>query len=129
MPKLFEPFKLKNVTLRNRIVASPMCQYVATDGVLTDWHRGHYTALGRGGAGLVIVEATAVSPEGRISPGDRGLWNDTQAQALRPIVAAIKEAGSVPGIQLAHAGRKASANRPWEGDDHMHDSDPRGWET
>ena len=129
MSSLFQPLKLKDVTLRNRIAVSPMCQYVAVEGVLTDWHVAHYTALARGGAGLVTVEASAVSPEGRISPGDSGIWNDAQAAALVPIVAAIKSAGSIPGIQLAHAGRKASANRPWEGDDHMAEDDPRGWET
>ena len=83
----------------------------------------------RGGAGLVIVEATAVAPEGRITPGCTGIWNDDLAQAFQPIVKAIKDAGSVPGIQIAHAGRKASANRPWEGDDHIADGDSRGWQT
>jgi 2,4-dienoyl-CoA reductase-like NADH-dependent reductase (Old Yellow Enzyme family) len=129
MPTLFEPYTLRSVTLRNRIVVSPMCNYVANDGILTDWHRVHYASLARGGAGLVIVEATAVSPEGRISPGDSGLWNDDQVPVLAEVAASIKAAGSVPGIQLAHAGRKASANRPWEGDDSMAADDPRGWET
>lgn len=129
MSTLFQPFKLKDVSLRNRIAIPPMCQYMATDGVVNDWHRVHYPALARGGAGLVIVEATAVSPEGRITPGCTGLWNDTQAEALAPIAASIKAAGAVPGIQLAHAGRKASANRPWEGDDHIAESDSRGWPT
>ncbi|HEY8551743.1 MAG TPA: NADH:flavin oxidoreductase/NADH oxidase [Vicinamibacterales bacterium] len=129
MPALFDPFELKGVTLRNRIVVSPMCQYVAENGIANDWHRVHLATLARGGSGLVIVEATAVSPEGRITPGCLGLWNDAQADALRPIVAGIEAAGAVPGIQLAHAGRKASANRPWEGDDHIPDGDPRGWET
>lgn len=82
-----------------------------------------------GGAGLVIVEATAVSPEGRITPGCAGIWNDTQVQAFEAVVASIKAAGAVPGIQIGHAGRKASANRPWEGDDHMVEDDPRGWPT
>ena len=129
MSALFQPFKLKDVTLRNRIAVPPMCQYMATDGVVNDWHQVHYPALARGGAGLLIVEATAVSPEGRITPGCTGLWNDTQAEALAPIAAAIKAAGAVPGIQLAHAGRKASANRPWEGDDHIAENDARGWAT
>jgi 2,4-dienoyl-CoA reductase-like NADH-dependent reductase (Old Yellow Enzyme family) len=129
MSALFEPFKLKDVSLRNRIVVPPMCQYVAVDGVITDWHHVHLTQIARGGAGLVIVEATAVSPEGRITPGCTGLWNDAQAQAFAPTVAAIKAAGAVPGIQIAHAGRKASANRPWEGDDHIPEGDPRGWQT
>ncbi|HTI17695.1 MAG TPA: NADH:flavin oxidoreductase/NADH oxidase [Trinickia sp.] len=129
MSALFEPFKLKDVTLRNRIAIPPMCQYTAVDGLLNDWHRVHLAGLARGGAGLVIVEATAVAPEGRITPGCTGLWNDEQAQAFAPVVASIKAAGAVPGIQIAHAGRKASANRPWEGDDHIGEDDARGWET
>jgi len=129
MPSLFEPFKLKDVTLRNRIAVPPMCQYSAEDGLINDWHRAHLTGLARGGAGLVIVEATAVSPEGRITPGCTGIWTDEQARAFVPVVEAIKAGGAVPGIQIAHAGRKASANRPWEGDDHIVADDPRGWET
>jgi 2,4-dienoyl-CoA reductase-like NADH-dependent reductase (Old Yellow Enzyme family) len=127
MSALFDQFQLKDVSLRNRIAVPPMCQYSATDGMVNDWHRAHYTSLARGGAGLVIVEATAVSPEGRITPGCTGLWNDAQAQAFEPIVHAMNAAGTVPGIQIAHAGRKASANRPWEGDDHIAEDDPRGW--
>jgi 2,4-dienoyl-CoA reductase-like NADH-dependent reductase (Old Yellow Enzyme family) len=129
MPALFESFKLKDVTLRNRIAVPPMCQYTAKDGLINDWHRVHLASLARGGAGLVIVEATAVSPEGRITPGCAGLWTDEQAQAFMPVVQAIKAAGAVPGIQIAHAGRKASANVPWEGDDHIAADDPRGWQT
>ena len=129
MTALFQPFKLKDLTLRNRIAIPPMCQYSATDGVVNDWHRVHYPALARGGAGLLIVEATAVSPEGRITPGCLGLWNDAQAAALAPIAASIKAAGAVPGIQIGHAGRKASANRPWDGDDHIAADDARGWPT
>jgi hypothetical protein len=129
MSALFEPFTLKDVTLRNRIAIPPMCQYMADNGVINDWHHVHLAGLARGGAGLVVVEATAVSPEGRITPGCAGIWNDEQAQAFVPVVKAIKAAGSVPGIQIAHAGRKASANRPWEGDDHIADNDPRGWQT
>ncbi|WP_226503632.1 NADH:flavin oxidoreductase/NADH oxidase [Pseudomonas sp. MWU16-30317] len=129
MSALFEPFTLKDITLRNRIAIPPMCQYMADDGVINDWHHVHLAGLARGGAGLVVVEATAVSPEGRITPGCAGIWNDQQAQAFVPVVKAIKAAGSVPGIQIAHAGRKASANRPWEGDDHIAESDPRGWQT
>ncbi|RWE79554.1 NADH:flavin oxidoreductase/NADH oxidase [Mesorhizobium sp.] len=129
MANLFDPLKLRDVTLKNRIVVSPMCNYVAIDGVMTDWHRAHYAGLARGGAGLVVVEATAVSPEGRISPGDSGLWNDEQAVVLAGIASSIETLGAVPGIQLAHAGRKASANRPWEGDDSIPTEDPRGWET
>ncbi len=127
MSALFEPFKLKDVTLRNRIAVPPMCQYLAEDGLINDWHQVHLAGIARGGAGLVIAEATAVAPEGRITPGCAGLWNDAQAEAFARSAAAIKAAGAVPGIQLAHAGRKASANRPWEGDDHIADHDPRGW--
>ncbi|GGE12647.1 NADH:flavin oxidoreductase/NADH oxidase [Aureimonas endophytica] len=129
MPSLFTPYRLKDVTLRNRIAVSPMCQYSAEDGVINDWHHVHLAGLARGGAGLVIAEATAVAPEGRITPGCAGLWSDAQAEAWAPTVAAIKAAGAVPGIQIAHAGRKASANRPWEGDDHIAADDPRGWQT
>ncbi|MBL7236374.1 NADH:flavin oxidoreductase/NADH oxidase [Novacetimonas hansenii] len=129
MPDLFTPYTLKGRTLRNRIAVSPMCQYLAVDGVAGDWHNVHYASLARGGSALVVVEATAVSPEGRITPGCLGLWNDAQADALRPIARAIRDAGAMPGIQIAHAGRKASANRPWEGDDHIAPDDPRGWET
>ena len=129
MPGLFDAYTLKGVTLRNRIAVSPMCQYMAQDGVINDWHDVHYLSLARGGAGLVVVEATAVAPEGRITWGDAGLWNDAQADALRPLVAAIKATGAVPGIQIAHAGRKASANRPWEGDDHIPEGEPNSWTT
>lgn len=129
MSALFQPFQLKDVTLRNRIAVPPMCQYVAEDGVINDWHKVHLAGIARGGAGLVIAEATAVSPEGRITPGCAGLWNDKQAEAFAPVVGAIKAAGAVPGIQIGHAGRKASANRPWEGDDHIAEDDPRGWQT
>ncbi|CAM3211963.1 NADH:flavin oxidoreductase/NADH oxidase [Janthinobacterium lividum] len=129
MSALFQPYILKNVTLRNRIAVPPMCQYMAVDGVANEWHLSHYAGMARGGAGLVIVEATAVAPEGRITPGCTGIWNDDLAQAFVPVVKAIKAAGSVPGIQIAHAGRKASANRPWEGDDHITQGDARGWQT
>jgi 2,4-dienoyl-CoA reductase-like NADH-dependent reductase (Old Yellow Enzyme family) len=128
MASLFEPFTLKEVTLKNRIAVSPMCQYSAEDGVITDWHHAHLAGLARGGSGLVVAEATAVSPEGRITPGCTGLWTDAQAEAFVPVARSIKAAGAVPGIQIAHAGRKASANRPWEGDDHIPEGDPRGWE-
>ncbi|MGV0953120.1 MAG: NADH:flavin oxidoreductase/NADH oxidase [Fluviibacter sp.] len=129
MSALFSSFKLKDVTLRNRIAIPPMCQYSAVDGLTNDWHEVHYAGLRRGGAGLVIVEATGVSPEGRISPACLGLWNDQQAAGLAKIAAAIKAGGAVPGIQIGHAGRKASANIPWEGDDHIAEGDPRGWAT
>lgn len=126
---LFTPFKLKGVTLRNRIAVPPMCQYSAVDGFASDWHQVHYAGIARGGPGLVIVEATAVSPEGRISPACLGLWDDAQIEGLARIAASIKAAGAVPGIQIGHAGRKANANRPWQGDDHIPAGDPRAWET
>lgn len=129
MSALFQPFQLKDITLRNRIAIPPMCQYMAVDGLVNDWHLSHYASMARGGAGLVIAEATAVAPEGRITPGCAGIWNDAQAQAFVPLVQAIKAAGSVPGIQIGHAGRKASANLPWEGDDHIAEGDARGWQT
>ncbi|WP_250437203.1 NADH:flavin oxidoreductase/NADH oxidase [Caballeronia sp. ATUFL_F2_KS9A] len=129
MSALFSPFTLKDITLRNRIAVPPMCQYSAVDGVTDDWHDVHYAGLARGGAGLVIVEATAVSPEGRITPACTGLWNDTQAQGMARIAASIKKADAVPGIQIGHAGWKGSANRPWDGDDHISNSDARGWQT
>jgi 2,4-dienoyl-CoA reductase-like NADH-dependent reductase (Old Yellow Enzyme family) len=129
MSALFSPFALKDVVLRNRVAVPPMCQYMATDGMTNDWHFVHYSSLARGGAGLVIVEATAVAPEGRITPHCLGLWNDQQAEGLARVAAAIKAAGAVPGIQIGHGGRKASANIPWEGDDHIADDDPRGWTT
>jgi 2,4-dienoyl-CoA reductase-like NADH-dependent reductase (Old Yellow Enzyme family) len=128
MPSLFDPFALKSVTLRNRIAVSPMCQYSAEEGVANEWHRVHLAGLARGGSGLVIVEATGVSPEGRITPGCLGLWNDAQAEALAPSVAAIKRHGAAAGIQIGHAGRKASANKPWEGDDHLAETDLRSWQ-
>ena len=126
---LFERFLLKNIALKNRIAVPPMCTYSATDGIVNDFHLGHYTALGRGGAGLVIVEATAVSPEGRISPSCLGIWNDEHVDGLSSVAHTIKLGGAVPGIQLGHAGRKASANEPWNGDDHIAPNDPRGWDV
>lgn len=129
MSALFSSFSLKDVTLRNRIAVPPMCQYSAEEGMSNAWHDIHYSGLARGGAGLVIVEATAVAPEGRISPKCLGIWSDEQATRLAGIARTIKAAGAVPGIQIAHAGRKASANIPWEGDDHIPDSDPRSWQT
>jgi len=97
MSALFEPFTLKDVTLRNRIAIPPMCQYMAEDGVVNDWHHVHLAGMARGGAGLLVVEATAVAPEGRITPGCAGIWSDAHAEAFVPMVQAIKAAGSVPG--------------------------------
>lgn len=129
MSALFTPFTLKDVTLRNRIAIPPMCQYRAEDGFTNDWHQIHYPAIARGGAGLVIVEATGVSPEGRITPACLGIWDDAHVEGLARIASSIKASGAVPGIQIAHAGRKASAERPWEGDNHIDAADPRAWET
>lgn len=115
MPRLFTPLTLRGLTLPNRIAVSPMCQYQAQDGLVSDWHLVHLGGLAQGGAGLVFTEATAVVPEGRISPEDLGIWNDAQAEGLAHIVRFIKSQGAVPGIQLAHAGRKASNPAPWMG--------------
>lgn len=112
-PHLFTPLTLRGVTLRNRIGVSPMCQYSCVDGMATDWHLVHLGARAVGGAGLVIMEATAVTPEGRISPDDHGLWSDAHVEPLQRITAFIKGQGAVPAIQLAHAGRKASTWAPW----------------
>ncbi|MCZ3374365.1 NADH:flavin oxidoreductase/NADH oxidase [Rhizobium sp. AG207R] len=129
MTKLLSPFSLRQVTLKNRIVASPMCQYRATDGHANPWHDTHYAGLARGGVSLVVVEATAVSKEGRITPGCLGLWEAGQEPGLRRIASLIKEEGAVPGIQLGHAGRKASISRPWEGDSHLMEATAGGWDT
>lgn len=115
MPTLLDPLTLRGITLRNRIGVSPMCQYSATGGLANTWHLVHLASRAVGGAGLVIAEATAVTPQGRISPYDLGLWNDTQVEPLARIVRALEEHGAAAGVQLAHAGRKASTRRPWEG--------------
>src|SRR3954452_23755206 len=107
-PHLFTPLQLREVRFRNRIFVSPMCQYSSADGMPTDWHLVHLGSRAVGGAALVMVEATAISPEGRISPWDSGLWSATHGQAFRRITRFLKDAGAVPAIQLAHAGRKAS---------------------
>jgi 2,4-dienoyl-CoA reductase-like NADH-dependent reductase (Old Yellow Enzyme family) len=112
---LFEPFTVGDVTLRNRIIVSPMCEYSAVDGLPNDWHLVHLGSRAVGGAALVFTEATSVSPEGRISPGDTGIWNDAQRDAWARIAAFITAHGAVAGIQLAHAGRKASTGVPWHG--------------
>ena len=126
--KLFSPLQIGPVELPNRIAVAPMCQYSAVEGVSNDWHLSHYASLGRGGAGLVIVEATAVAPEGRITPGDTGLWSEAHIEPLARVARFVKAHGAVPGIQLAHAGRKASAARPWEGGAHL-DETAGGWPT
>lgn len=128
MSKLFSPLKIRNVELKNRIVVSPMCQYSCVDGVMNDWHLVHLGSRAVGGAGLIFTEATAVSPEGRISPDDAGIWNDEQAQVLKRITSFIKSQNSVPGIQLAHAGRKASTFSPWKGSGEVN-VENGGWKT
>lgn len=120
MSALFEPFTLRSLTIPNRVWMAPMCQYSADDhgpdmGVPHDWHFAHLAARAVGGAGLILTEATAVSPEGRISPADLGLWNDRQVAAFRRITSFLEAHGAVPAVQLAHAGRKASTERPWRG--------------
>ena len=112
---LLQPIQIGGLSLRNRIVVSPMCEYSAEDGVPNDWHLVHLGSRAVGGAGLVFTEATAVSPEGRISPADTGIWNDAQTQAWKRIVAFMQGQGAKTGIQLAHAGRKASTAAPWLG--------------
>lgn len=124
--QLFTPLKLRGVTLPNRIGISPMCQYSCQDGLANAWHMVHLGSRAVGGAGLILTEASAVSPEGRISPSDAGLWNDQQAEAWAPIVAFLKEHGSVPAIQLAHAGRKAGTDLPWKGGKPLSDEEG-GW--
>jgi 2,4-dienoyl-CoA reductase-like NADH-dependent reductase (Old Yellow Enzyme family) len=112
---LFDPLQIRDVGLTNRIVVSPMCEYSSPDGFATDWHLVHLGSRAVGGAGLVFTEATAVSPEGRISPWDLGIWNDEHIAGLARITRFIREQGAVPGMQLAHSGRKGSTKRPWEG--------------
>jgi len=112
---LFSPLRIKDVEFRNRIFVSPMCQYSSEDGLPTDWHLVHLGSRAVGGAALVMVEATAVSPEGRISPWDSGIWSREHALAFQRITAFLKAQGAVPGIQIAHAGRKASTDVPWRG--------------
>lgn len=127
MPHLFDPFTLRGVTLRNRIGVSPMCQYSADGGIANDWHLVHLGARAVGGAGLVIVEATAVEARGRISPHDLGLWSDAHVEPLARVARFMAAHGAVPAVQLAHAGRKASSKRPWDGAGGVSDADG-GWE-
>ncbi|MCC9707650.1 NADH:flavin oxidoreductase/NADH oxidase [Streptomyces sp. MNU76] len=132
MSALFEPYRLRELTISNRVWMPPMCQYSAAPegplaGAPNDWHFAHYAARATGGAGLIIVEATAVSPEGRISPYDLGLWNDTQVEAFRRITGFLKGQGAVPAVQLAHAGRKASTDQPWRGGAPV-GADAHGWQ-
>lgn len=129
MSHLFSPLSIRSVTFPNRLWVSPMCMYSAVDGVAQEWHHTHLTQFASGGAGLVVAEATSVVPEGRISPRDTGIWNDEQRDAWAPIVKAIHDRGGLAGIQLAHAGRKASTWWPWA---EQHGSVPEadgGWTT
>ena len=125
---LFSEFRLKDITLKNRVAVSPMCQYSASDGFAGDWHLVHLGSRAVGGAALVIVEATAVSPEGRITPGCTGIWSDAHAERFIPITRFIRAHSCVPGIQLAHAGRKASAYAPWVGQGNLPPNDPQAWQ-
>ncbi len=128
MSILFSPLTVRKTTFRNRIVMSPMCQFSSTNGFASDWHMTHLGSRAVGGAGLVFTEATSVAPEGRISPGDLGLWSDDHISGLKRIVSFIHDHGAVAGIQLAHAGRKASCARPWDGGKQL-DESHGGWQT
>src|SRR5512146_2247764 len=124
---LFSPLALRGVTLRNRIAVSPMCQYSSVDGLANDWHFIHLGSRAVGGAGLIMTEAAAVEPAGRISPVDLGIWKDEHVKELSRIVRFIERHGAVAGIQLAHAGRKASTSAPWEGGGPV-DESRGGWQ-
>lgn len=126
MTKLFSPITFRGVTAKNRVGVSPMCMYSAEDGFANEWHVQHIGSRATGGAGMVIMEATAVTPEGRITPGDLGLWKDDHIETLSRIVEFGQSQGAVMGIQLAHAGRKASMGRPWEGGKKL---EAGGWQT
>ena len=115
LPLLFQPIRLREITLGNRIVISPMCTYSAEDGYAHDWHLAHLGKFALGGAGAIFTEAAAIAPEGRITHGDLGIWSDAHAEALKPVVAFLRNQGAAVGVQLAHAGRKASMQRPWFG--------------
>lgn len=128
MSHLFSPISFRSVEAKNRIAVAPMCQYSSEDGFSNDWHLVHYGTRAAGGAGIIITEATAVSAEGRISFADLGIWKDEHIAGLKRINAFITQHGSVPGIQLAHAGRKASKNEPWNGGKHLNESEG-GWQT
>jgi len=129
MPHLFSPIKIKSIEFKNRIVVSPMCEYSSEDGFANDWHLVHLGSRAVGGAGLIITEATAVSPEGRITAHDLGIYKDEHINKLKHITDFIHEHGAVAGIQLAHAGRKASHQRPWEGGKQILPGNAGGWET
>ncbi len=123
MSELFQPFKMRGVTIKNRIAVSPMSQYRAKNGHANNWHMVHLGRFALGGAGLVFAEATAVEDRGRRTHGDLGLWDDTQIEPLVPVTRFLKAEGAVPGIQLGHAGRKASERRPWHGETPVDEED------
>jgi 2,4-dienoyl-CoA reductase-like NADH-dependent reductase (Old Yellow Enzyme family) len=125
---LFQPLKIRDIELKNRIVVSPMCQYSSDDGFANDWHFVHLGTRAVGGAALVVTEATAVTPEGRISPYDLGIWKDEHVEQLKRITTFIEQQNAIPGIQLAHAGRKASKSQPWTGDK-LIPLNAGGWKT
>ena len=130
MSALFTPYRVGSLELRNRIVIAPMCQYSADDGRATDWHVIHLGHLALSGAAILFLEATAVTPEGRISPDDLGLWSDETEEALGRVLGVVRRYSDMPvGIQLAHAGRKASTRVPWEGGKQIRPGEPRGWQT
>ncbi|HVG42867.1 MAG TPA: hypothetical protein VM888_14740, partial [Chitinophagaceae bacterium] len=128
MALLFEPIKLRTIELKNRIVVSPMCEYSSVDGFANDWHLVHLGSRAVGGAGLILTEAAAVSPEGRITPDDLGIWKEEHIINLKRIVQFIESQKSVAGIQLAHAGRKASHHSPWKGG-HALTKEEGAWQT
>jgi 2,4-dienoyl-CoA reductase-like NADH-dependent reductase (Old Yellow Enzyme family) len=128
MSKLFTPLTIKSITFKNGIVVSPMCEYSSADGFANDWHLVHLGSRAIGGAGLIFTEACAVSPEGRITPADLGIWKNAHLDKLKNIVSFIHKYNSVAGIQLAHAGRKASCSLPWEGGEHI-SKENGGWQT
>jgi len=127
--ELFSPITIKNLKFKNRMVISPMCQYSSEDGFANNWHLVHLGSRAVGGAAAIIQEATAVSPEARISPGDLGLWKDKHIEKLQEITQFIKSQNCIPGIQLAHAGRKASVTSPWNGNEKLTENHHDGWET
>lgn len=129
MAHLFSPLKIKSIEFKNRIVVSPMCQYSATDGFANNWHLVHIGARAVGGAALIITEAAAVSPEGRISFADLGIWKDEHIEKLKEIISFAEQQGAVMGVQLAHAGRKASHAEPWNGGKQIAPGEPNGWDT
>jgi 2,4-dienoyl-CoA reductase-like NADH-dependent reductase (Old Yellow Enzyme family) len=130
MSKLFQPVSVGRLTLANRIVIAPMCQYSAEDGRMTDWHAMHLGTLAQSGAGVLTIEATAVTPEGRISYGDVGLWDDVTEKAMADVLASVRRWSDMPvAIQLAHAGRKASTEKPWDGGEQIAPGAANGWQT